>query len=279
VDLRRGIAWRTIRHIGEHGGVTTDGLAVRMKAYENVSRAVLLPRAYAILRVDGRAFHTYLRDASKPYDLGFLADMQAVARDLCHEASGAVFAYGQSDEISVLLSDIEPRTQPWFGGVVPKIVSVAAGVATASLIARRGPDGRPHFDARVFSLPSLAEVVNYFVWRQRDAVRNSVSMAAQARFSPDELHGRSSGEMQEMLWARHGVNWNDYPPACRRGWVVTRIVREGEVTYTHKQTGTLHTTTALRSCWEARPAPRFVAGSDFFAAITSNGDAMSGVES
>jgi tRNA(His) 5'-end guanylyltransferase len=251
------------------GDVTTDGLADRMKAYEKVSRAVLLPRAYAILRLDGRAFHTYLRDASKPYDLGFLNDMQAVARDLCHEASGAVFAYGQSDEISVLLSDIEPRTQPWFGGVVSKIVSVAAGVATASLIARRGPDGRPHFDARVFSLPSWAEVVNYFVWRQRDAVRNSVSMAAQARFSPGQLHGRGSSDMQEMLWAQHGINWNDYPPECRRGWVVTRIVREGEVTFIHKRTGEAQTTTALRSGWEAQPAPHFAAGSAFLAGLES----------
>lgn len=241
----------------------SDSLGDRMKTYEAVTRAVLLPHSYTILRVDGRAFHGYLRHAERPFDLDFTADMQAVAAELCREVSGTVFAYGQSDEISLLLSDVEPQTQPWFGGVIQKIASVAAGIATAALITQRGSKGQPHFDARVFTLPSETEVGNYFIWRQRDAVRNSVSMAAQAKFSPRQLHGVNSDQMQDMLFREFGINWNDYPEVCKRGYVVTRHVREGEVTYTDGRDGEVHTAVAMRTFWEAEAAPLFVLGAGF----------------
>jgi tRNA(His) 5'-end guanylyltransferase len=237
-----------------------DSLGDRMKSYEAVTRSVLLPHSYTILRVDGRAFHSYLRKARKPYDEDFIADMQRVGAALCQEAAGALFAYGQSDEISLLLSDVGPQSQPWFGGVVQKMASVSAGVATASLMAQRGSAGRPHFDARVFTLPSLTEVGNYFIWRQRDAVRNSISMAAQAKFSQRELHGVNTDQLQEMLWSQHGINWNDYPDSCKRGWVVTRSVRLAPVTYTDRRTGEEHSTLAERTFWEATSAPHFVLG-------------------
>lgn len=235
-----------------------DALGDRMKAYEAVTRAVLLPHSYTILRVDGRAFHAYLRKASKPFDYAFAADMVTVGTKLCREVSGAVFAYGQSDEISLLITDLEPQSQPWFGGIVQKQASVAASLATAALIHRRGPEGLPHFDARVFTLPSAVEAGNYFIWRQRDAVRNSISMAAQAKFSPRQLHGADSNEMQEMLFQQHGINWNDYPDSAKRGWVITRLVREAEVSYVDKRTGETHTTTAERTFWEDGAAPHFV---------------------
>ncbi len=247
--------------------MSTDDLGNRMKAYEQVTRSILLPHSYTLLRVDGRAFHSYLRKAVKPFDSEFQADMCVVATRLCKEIAGAVFAYQQSDEISVLLSDVEPQSQPWFGGVIQKMASVAAGVATASLINRRGGDGLPHFDARVFTLPSAVEVGNYFIWRQRDAVRNSVSMAAQAKFSTGQLHGKGSGEMQEMLFSQHGINWNDYPDSHKRGCVITRHVAEGRVEYTDKRTGEMAVTTAMRTTWETGPAPHFTLAPGFLVEI------------
>lgn len=234
-----------------------DSLGDRMKAYEAVTRTILLPHSYTVLRVDGRAFHAYLRKATKPFDYQFTADMVVVATKLCREVAGSVFAYGQSDEISILVTDLEPQSQQWFGGIVQKQASVAAGLATAALINRRGGEGLPHFDARVFTLPSAVEAGNYFIWRQRDAVRNSISMAAQAKFSPAKLHGKNSDQMQEMLFSEHGINWNDYPDSAKRGWVVTRHVHEGEVSYTDKRTGETSATMALRTVWEDGPAPHF----------------------
>jgi len=232
-------------------------LGGRMKSYEAVTRSVLLPNSYTVLRVDGRAFHSYLRDAERPFDAAFITDMGAVGQALCKEVSGTTFAYGQSDEISLLLDDTDQQSQPWFGGVVQKMASVAAGVATAALISQRGPDRLPHFDARVFTLPSLYEVANYFLWRQRDAVRNSISMAAQAKFSHQQLNRVKTNQMQEMLFQQHGINWNDYPAVQKRGWWVTRAVRDAPVVYTHKRTGEEISTIAQRTFWDVDAAPDF----------------------
>lgn len=239
----------------------TSSLGDRMKAYEAAHRAVLPRRTYTLLRLDGRAFHSYLRGCKRPFDEQFMADMDAVAEALCAEISGAAFAYTQSDEISILLTDFASLgTQPWFGGVVAKVLSVSASLATAVLNERR-PGKRALFDARVFTLADPVEVANYVIWRQRDAVRNSISMAAQARFSHRRLHGVSSGEMQELLFTEAGVNWNDYPAGCKRGRVTVRQVGERPVEYVDRRTNETVSTSAVRSWWETSAAPQFTAES------------------
>lgn len=229
-----------------------------MKSYEAVTRGILLPHSHTILRVDGRAFHSYLRGAKKPFDTNFQHQMKLTAQALCKEVAGTVFAYGQSDEISLYLSDVEPQSQPWFGGVIQKMASVAAGFATASFMSVAGTDGMPHFDARVFTLPSLTEVQNYFIWRQNDAVRNSISMAAQANFSHKDLLNKNTHQMQDMLWTHWEINWNDYPDDLKRGYIVTRVEKPGTVTYNVKATGEQATTDVVRSAWEPMAAPHFV---------------------
>lgn len=232
-----------------------DSLGDRIKQYEQVTQTVLMPHSYHVIRCDGRSFHSYLKGAQKPFDEQFISDMMTVGKALFSEISGSVFAYGQSDEISVLFQDLEPQAQPWFGGRVQKIVSVAASIASLALARARGADGDAQFDARVFTLPNVTEVGNYFLWRQRDAVRNSVSMAAQARFSHRELYGKNSGEMQEMLHFHYGINWNDYPDTCKRGWMAYKVVRPELVTFTHKQSQEEVTVEALRTIAMTQGAP------------------------
>src|SRR5689334_2622725 len=109
-----------------------------MKQYERVTKTELPRRTYTVIRCDIRAAHSYLRGAAKPYDDTFMADMDAVAEALCGEISGAVLAFTQSDEISVLATDLGgTNTQPWFAGEVQKIVSCAAALATVTLARRR----------------------------------------------------------------------------------------------------------------------------------------------
>lgn len=231
-------------------------LGDRMKSYEATWRTLLPRRLPLMIRLDGRNFHSYLRHADKPFDMDFIAQMAQVAIALCEDIQGAVIAYHQSDEISVLVEDWDSReAQPWFGGSLQKIISVSAGIASSVLSELRS--GRPAFDARAFVLPSDVEVANYFLWRQRDAVRNSITMAAQAHFSHNRLLYLNSNERQELLWSEAGVNWNDYHDACKRGQVVVRANGEREVTYTDRRTSEEKTTTAYRSWWQAEPAPHF----------------------
>lgn len=232
-------------------------LGDRMKRHEATHRTVLPRRTYTLLRLDGRSFHSYLRGCERPFDEQFMADMNTVAEALCAEITGTVFAYTQSDEISLLVTDFATlTTEPWFGGVAAKVLSVSASLATAVLNEKR-PGKRALFDARVFTISDPVEVANYFLWRQRDAVRNSISMAAQARFSHKRLHGVSSGGMQELLWAEAGVNWNDYPDGAKRGRITVRRVSERPVEYVDKRSVETVRTTAVRSWWETCPAPHF----------------------
>lgn len=205
-----------------------DGTALgdRMKAYEAATGSVLTRYLPFVIRVDVRSAHSLLRTANKPFDMHFVEMMGHVMQDLCREVQGAVLAYQQSDEISVLVCAYEEFTQqPWFGGRVQKIASVSAGIASVSLAIQRQLHELPHylaFDARVFALPNPVEVANYFVWRQRDAYRNAVSMAAQAHFSVSELYGKNREQMIAMLSHHHGVFFEDYPRSARFGQVCTR---------------------------------------------------------
>ncbi len=206
-------------------GHDKDGLGDRMKRYEAVWRRQFVPRLPLIVRVDGKAFHTLTRNLNRPFDEPFGAAMQAVAVALCKEIDGAMLAYVQSDEISVLVRDDQTLvTQAWFDKEADKIVSVSSGIASAEMTAQLNNGVRAVFDSRAFTLPR-EEVANYFIWRQQDATKNSVSMAAHAELARKTnkrdaqalLNGKSWAEQQEVLFAECGINWNDYATQWKRG--------------------------------------------------------------
>lgn len=242
-------------------------------AYESRARLMLPRRTHTVIRLDGRAFHSYTRGLDKPYDAQFMSDMGATAETLCAEVAGCRLAYTQSDEISLILTDFAtPTTDAWFGGNQQKMVSISASIATARFNELR-PGKRALFDSRAFTIPDPVEVENYLVWRQKDATRNSISMAAQARFSHRELHGKSQGQMQEMLWSAHGVNWNDYDPRFKRGTVIAPVVRRERVTYVDGRTGESRTTDEVeRRSWMSRPAPMFTKHRDWITGLLRGDD-------
>lgn len=220
-----------------------DNLGDRMKDYENVPRISLTKKLPVIIRLDGKAFHSFTKGMKRPFDEILITSMQRTAQYLCENVMNCKLAYTQSDEISLLLIDYEKNeSQQWFQNSLQKIVSVAASMATLAFnnsftdevykLTSDGADdytaklgakiGRALFDARAFTLPK-EEVCNYFIWRQQDASRNSVQMVAQSLFSHKQLHGKNTGELQDMMFTGHGVNWNDYPTHQKRG---TCIVKE-----------------------------------------------------
>lgn len=201
-----------------------DSLGDRMKRqYEDRTRVLLPRRTFTILRADGKAFHTFTRQCQKPYDQALALAMDEAATALCEEAQGACLAYVQSDEISVLLGDFSTiTTEAWFDGNLQKIVSVAASVVTAAFNRNFSSTSEALFDCRAFTIPDAVEVENYFVWRQQDAVRNSIQGLAQAHFSANQCHGLNVNELQELLFRNKGINWNDLPIDQKRGRTVRR---------------------------------------------------------
>lgn len=193
--------------------------------YEDRYRFMLPRRTYTIIRLDGKAFHTFTRHCAKPYDIGLMTAFDLTALELCKKLAGCTVAYTQSDEISLLLSDFSnPDTEAWFDGNLQKICSVAASLCTAEFNRQyvnytRDPTT---FDARVFVIPDPIEVENYFIWRQKDAERNSLSMLAQHYYSHKQLHGVDAAGQHELIH-RAGDNWNNHPDGFKRGrWVVYR---------------------------------------------------------
>lgn len=188
----------------------SDSLGDRMKQnYENPSRFYLTHRTPVIIRIDGRAFHTFTRNFEKPFSIRFIDAMVVAAMTVAGEMQGFKLGYIQSDEASFLLTDYDNlQTQPWFGYNKSKLESVSASIMTAAFarcMRLVGVTDLATFDARAFNIPE-AEVANYFLWRAKDWARNSISMYAQAHFSHKELQGMNSAAMHEML---HGIgrNW------------------------------------------------------------------------
>jgi tRNA(His) 5'-end guanylyltransferase len=257
-----------------------DALGDRMKEfYEDRTRTKLPRRSYTIIRIDGKAFHTYTRGLERPFDMWLMEDMDATAAYLCKNIQGAKFAYVQSDEISILITDFDDLgTHAWFDNNLQKMASVSASMATAEfnrLRLMRGfgnyeqtpMQGRAiisqfnmaQFDARVFQIPFAAEVENYFIWRQQDATRNSISSAAQSLYSPKELNGVKTDGMQEMLFQK-GINWNNYSPREKRGSLIRKVERKFIKSDSIKAVAKTPNTQVIddkhiftRSKWEADP--------------------------
>ena len=195
------------------------------KYYEEATRMFLPRRNYGVVRVDGRAFHTYTKGCDRPFDLDLYGAMKYSAEELCLSISGTKLAFMQSDEISVVFTDFDNRdTQMWFDGNIQKIVSISSSIATSSFskwliennCMKKFGNKLPVFDARVFTISNIEEVINYLIWRQQDYTRNSISMVARTLYSHKELLGKNTSQMQDMVFEK-GINWNDYPNCFKRG--------------------------------------------------------------
>jgi len=221
-----------------------DAISTRMKAnYEVRSKTYLTRRTPVIIRLDGRAFHTFTKGMNKPFDKILMETMQETTKYLCENIQGCKMGYTQSDEITLLLTDYDTlTTDAWFDYNVQKMVSISASMATlafnkifkskaqTNINEVLTPYGEKlqdkidmaMFDSRAFNIPK-EEVANCFIWRQQDATRNSISMVAQANFSHKELQNKSSSDMQDMLMLQKEINWNNFTPSEKRGTSIIKV--------------------------------------------------------
>ena len=230
-----------------------DSLGDRMKEnYENRAKTYLTRRIPVVLRLDGKAFHTYTKGFERPYDEVFHKAMNETMKYLCENIQGCKFGYTQSDEITLILTDYDKlTTDAWFDYAVQKMCSIGASLATVAfnkfmihaisdevgLILADAVKGEkeltkeeeerkdkllalakkmPVFDCRCFNIPE-DEVTNCLVWRQQDATRNAIQMLGQCHFSDKELDGKSCNKIQDMLMVQKGINFNDMPVPFKRG--------------------------------------------------------------
>ena len=226
-------------------------LATRMKNfYENPAKTQLLRRMPVAIRIDGKVFHTFTRGFQKPFDPVLMDAMQRTMKYLCENIQGCVFGYTQSDEITLILIDYQKLTSDaWFDYEVQKMASVSASMATMAFnqyfsenVEKYNAGEYPYekgdgiqantyliaankgacFDARCFNIPK-EEVTNLIYWRQLDATRNSIQMVGQARFSHAKLKDKTCNDIQDMLMAECGINWNNFTIPCKRGTACIKV--------------------------------------------------------
>lgn len=229
-----------------------DNLGTRMKVYEMANRSYLTRRIPVIIRLDGKAFHTFTRGLDKPFDIDFSNIMKETMKKLCENIQGCVLGYTQSDEITLVLIDYQNRdTCAWFDNQIQKIVSISASLATlyfnqqlsemlrelendmeaaeydmvsANMYKKNeakwskweDKEYKAIFDSRAFNIPQF-EVVNNLIWRQQDATRNSINSVAQSLYPHKELQGINNKDIQNKMLIEKNVNWNDYPTYLKRG--------------------------------------------------------------
>lgn len=211
----------------------------RMKKYEYVTRYYLMCRTPVIVRIDGKAFHTFTKGMKKPFDSVFMKSMQNTMKYLCENVQGCVLGYCQSDEISLLLIDYENlESCAWFDNNLSKIISITSSMASLyfhkvfyknvfkycvenninkeynDLLIDKS-NTLQFFDARAFNLQK-EEVNNYFVWRQQDAIKNAIQMIGRTYFTHRELDNKKGKDIIDMLDSI-GINYHSYSTCEKRG--------------------------------------------------------------
>lgn len=237
-------------------------LAEEAKKYQKEFDYRLPKKSYAILQLDGRAFHTYTKGLERPFDDSFINAMNETAKAVVSSVTNAKFAYVQSDEINIFLSDFDHDNQEaFYNNRIHKVVSTSAGLASA-FMSRIFPDKEiAVFDARFFATPTKEATKNFFIWRQLDAVKNSIQATGQAHISKKSLHSKHSGMIKKEL-LELGIDWENFDEGRKQGRLISRKPTKRTVTFTHGKTQEVSTIEVDSNPWIIENAPFFM-DSDF----------------
>lgn len=263
-------------------------LESRMKQYEATTDISLVPKMPIVIRLDGKAFHTYTKGMKKPFDDILSETMIETTKALCKDVHSCVFGYTQSDEITLILRLPDKiKSEAYYNGRLEKIVSLTASKATryfnkifyekvikfkklteyterrqrrlleeaaencnddsfkefqeneivlssleenkALIKAYLKRAGDAEFDCRAWNMPEW-DCINSIVWRQKDAIRNSVEAVGHANFSQSELYKLSVEEIKEKLLNEKGINWEeDFNVHQKMGVFCYKVIKTKEV--------------------------------------------------
>lgn len=204
-----------------------DTLGDRIKFYESATCGIkMMPLIPVIARLDGKSFSKFTKGLKRPFDERLSNLMVETTKYLVRETN-ANCGYTQSDEITLVWYTDRTDSSIYFDGKLFKMISDLAASCSVYFNSKLGDyipeksDKLPRFDCRVFNVPTLEEAANAFLWRELDATKNSITMAASHYYSHKFLMGKNSSEKQELLHQK-GINWNDYPTFFKRGTYVQR---------------------------------------------------------
>lgn len=217
-----------------------ETLKEKCEYYRSLTDNRLTPNSYVLVMVDGHCFSKMIKNKfKKPFDDDFINMMNSTAEYLCENIQGVKFAYTQSDEISLLITDFDtPTTDSFFSFRLCKMLSLIASMATAkfnqeyTLYQIRNNIGSDPtlctFDCKVWNVPSENDAYAWFLYRQTDCIKNSKAQTAQTYLSHKSLLKLTADEMIEKLKIEKGIDWNLFPDDRRFGRIIKKVETEME---------------------------------------------------
>ena len=109
-----------------------DGLGNRMKMYEAEYNSVISRDKYFVIRLDGHNFSKFTKIFNYPYDKLFRNAMVITCMQLMDEFN-PVFAYTQSDEITLGFIPCVENEERAYAGKIEKLISLTASFASMKL--------------------------------------------------------------------------------------------------------------------------------------------------
>lgn len=206
-----------------------DELGNRMKAYEKIETTQKFsPNSILCVRIDGRSFSKFTKGLQRPYDER-LSKLMIETTKYVVEEHKCLIGFSQSDEMSFIM--LNKYGAPCdFDGEKQKLVSSMASSATAyfnahlhEYLPEKVGSRLPRFDCRIWAVPDVSEATNVILWREQDAVKNSIAMSAHHHFSHKELHKKNGKVMKDMLLTQRDIRWEDYPKFFKSGTYVQRV--------------------------------------------------------
>lgn len=195
----------------------------RMLYYRSLTDYKVMPNCYTLVMLDGRSFSKMVKNKFElPFDDNFIDMMNETAKYICKKIQGALFAYVQSDEISILLSD---KGDTFFGGRLNKMQSIIASMAASKFnqlmmlynlkngIEPNDPmkivesTNLVDFDCKVWNVPTFNDAIAWFIYRQLDCIRNSKQQAAQTYLSFEQLLNQDTDKQITLLKVNKGIEW------------------------------------------------------------------------
>lgn len=256
-----------------------NSLRERQEKYEEVSNQEMLPHIPVIIRLNIKNYKKISEELNKPYSVLFGDVMAETLLYVITSIQDAVFGFTYQDEINIVLrNDLVKDTKPWFNNNTQKIVSTVASTATLGFIESQDLVEEDDevldpalFEARVFTVPSLPEVVNYLVLRQSYCMGNALNEAAiyelEKKIGRSKtlslLKDKSYSQKKDILLKKCGIDFVDYyPSSFYRGMAAYK-----EPTLVPTRNGS-----ETKNKWVVNDSiPNFVEDKDFVLNIVTNG--------
>lgn len=215
-----------------------DELSKKCKKFEKrFNNKTFIPGLPLIARLDGRSFHTFTKGLTRPFDERMIECMKNTTQYLVSEFK-VDLAYTQSDEIT-LFWHTDEESEIFFSGKPFKLNSVIASTCSVYFYKQllinlpEKADKTPVFDCRTWQVPSIGDVSDVFIWRQLDAVRNSINSLGQSVFSHKELQNKNKKEVLSML-TNKDIHWNKLPMGLQRGFYYDKTKVEEVLDFTNR---------------------------------------------